>query len=449
MLQDLSQKLHEPINSTDLLIKINSFLLIYITFFTTKIPFDPANYSDIFAGETTDVKNQVVYLFLFFSSLIILYKRYDRISSLIKSEIYLSVFVLICLISAVWSEYPVLSIKRSFQLFVIFLVVVEALANIESSILLKQLKIVVSAYLFFNLYAGRFVPAATDPIFQTWRGIEIQKNHLAQTCIYCLLSSVIFFSFDKKLLQKLYDALLIFVSVFLIYKAHSSTAILVLAMILFVGFIFQIESIFSKFGFGRSLLTLIFLFLLGFILIFMIFSSEIFGLIPGYFGKDMTLSGRIPIWEHTWTEIEKRILLGYGFATYWIMGHPRLEIFAEYFEGFKVNQAHNGFLEIMLQLGVFGTIFFTILLVAYGYRMFKVNNNLAILIFVAILTLNYTESALFKVGFGVTTFYFITAYLALSLYYSKTNEVSMNEENYLSRYGSNKFKHFFKSSELT
>ena len=61
----------------------------------------------------------------------------------------------------------------------------------------------------------------------------------------------------------------------------------------------------------------------------------------------------------------------------------------------------------MLQLGVVGTIFFLFLIAAYIYRMFKVNSNLAILVLVAILTLNYTESALFKVGFGVTTFYFM------------------------------------------
>lgn len=431
---DLSEKLKRPINSIDLLIKINSFLLIYITFFTTKIPFDPANYSDIFGGETTDIKNQVVYLFLFFSSLIILYKRYDKISSLIKSEIFLSIFVLICLISAIWSDYHLLSIKRSFQLLVVFLIIVEALVNIDSSILLKQLKVVVSAYLFLNLYAGRFVPAATDPIFQTWRGIEIQKNHLAQTSIYCLLSAVVFFSFDKRLMQRLYDVLLIFVSVFLIYKAHSSTAILVLAMILFVGLIFQVESIFSRFGFGRSFIVLMGLFILGFALIFLIFSSEIFSLIPGYFGKDMTLSGRSDIWKFVWNDIEKRFLFGYGFATYWIMGSSRLEVFADIFEGFQVNQAHNGFIEIVLQLGVVGAVLFTILLIACGYRMFRVNNNLAILIFISILTLNYTESALFKVGFGVTTFYFMAAYLKLSLFYYKINVVTHNRENYPNNY---------------
>ena len=152
-----------------------------------------------------------------------------KLLSFIKSEKYLSLFILLCLISALWSDYSLLSIKRSFQLFVIFLVIIEALVIIEPSILLKQLKIVVSLYLFFNLFAGLRIGAAIDPIFQTWRGIEVQKNHLAQTSLYCLLSSVVFFSFDKKMLTKLYDGLLIFISVFLIYKARSSTAILVLA----------------------------------------------------------------------------------------------------------------------------------------------------------------------------------------------------------------------------
>lgn len=424
---NLSEKLRKPINSIDLLIKINAFLVIYITFFTTKIPFDPANYGDIFTEETTDIKNQIVYLFLFFSSIVVLSKRFEKILSLIRSEKYLGLFVLVCLISASWSEYSLLSIKRSFQLFVIFLVIIEALVNIETEILLKQLKIVVSLYVFFNLFAGFRIGAAIDPIFQTWRGIEVQKNHLAQTSIYCLLSSVVFISFDKDLKSKFYDALLILISVFLIYKARSSTAILVLLMIMFVVLIFQIESIFSKFGFGRSFLALIFLFLVGFSFIFLFFSSDIFSLIPGYFGKDMTLSGRVDIWEFAWSDIEKKFLLGYGFATYWIMGHPRLEIFADLFEGFKVNQAHNGFIEIMLQLGIVGAIFFLFLIAAFIYRIFKINNNLAILVLVAILTLNYTESALFKVGFGVTTFYFMAAYVAVSVFHFNMRVVNKDE----------------------
>lgn len=426
---NLLEKLKEPINLIDLLIKINSFILIYVTFFTTNIPFDPANYGDIFAAETTNVKNQIVFLFLFFSSLVILSKRFDKILSLIRSEKYLTIFVVLCLLSALWSDYSLLSFKRSFQLFVMFLVIVEALVNIDPKILMNQLKIVVSIYLFFNLYACRFIPAAIDPVFGTWRGMEVQKNMLAQTTIYCLLSSIVFFSFDKTRTSKLYDSLLILTSVLIIYKAHSSTGIIAVTIIILMGIVFQIENIFNNLGIGRSILGLTFLFILTFSGIFLIFSSDIFGLIPGYFGKDMTLSGRTDIWKFAWDDIEKRFLLGYGFATYWIMGSSRLEIFASYFEGFMVNEAHNGYLEIVLQLGLIGFVFFLFPIAAYIYRMFKLNNNLAILIFISIMTLNYTESVLFKVGLGVTTFYFLAAYLALSVFYFNLRQVDQNENN--------------------
>jgi len=320
-----------------------------------------------------------------------------------------------------------MSFKRSFQLLVTFLVIIIAIVIIEPKVLLMQLKIVVAGYVFYNLYAGRFIPAAIDPNFGTWRGIELQKNHLGQTGIYCLLSSLVFYGFDKTRLTKIFDAVLMFVSVYLIYKSHSSTSTIVVAIIVFMILIFKIESIFFKLKVGRSLLGLTFLYILIFSVIILIFATEIFGLIPGYFGKDLTLSGRVDIWEFVWYEIEKEILLGYGFATYWIMGHARLLVFADYFNT-MVNQAHNGFLEIMLQLGVVGSISFLFLIIAYVFRMLKLNSNLAIVIFVSIMVLNYTESVLFKVGFGVTTFYFIASYIAVSVFYFKIRTINHLED---------------------
>lgn len=426
----LSNKLQTQINLIDLLIKINSFVLIYVTFFTTNIPFDPSNYSDTFGGETTNIRNQIVFLFLFFSSLVILGKRFDKIFSLIRSEKYLSIFVLLCLISAIWSDYSFLSFKRSFQLFVMFLVIIEALVSIDPFILLKQLKIVVSIYLFFNLFACRFIPAAIDPVFGTWRGMEVQKNWLAQNSLYGLLSSIAFYSFDRTKFTKWYDVILIFISILLIYKTHSSTNLMAVIIIILMGLVFQIESIFTKrIGVGRSLLGLTFLFALIFSIVVLIFSSEIFALIPGYFGKDLTFSGRVDIWKFVWIDIEQKLLLGYGFATYWIMGSSRIEIFASYFEGFMVNSAHNGYLEIILQLGFFGFVFFLLPIIAYIYRMLKLNCNLAILIFISIMMLNYFESVLFKVGLGVTTFYFMSAYTTISVFYFNLRHVNHIENN--------------------
>jgi hypothetical protein len=95
-MQFLSEKLNTPIDSFDLLIKFNSFLLIYVSFFTTRIPFDPNNYADSFGAEVSNVKNQIVYLFLFFSSMVIFVKRYDQILTYIRSEKFLTIFNICC-----------------------------------------------------------------------------------------------------------------------------------------------------------------------------------------------------------------------------------------------------------------------------------------------------------------------------------------------------------------
>ena len=161
----LSNKLQSRFNTIDALIKLNFFLIILVTFFGARIPFDPSNYQTHFGAETSNIPNQLLYLFLFFSSIVVVIKRFDKTLSFIKAERYLSLFVLVCLVSALWSDYPFLSIKRSFQLFVMFLVVLEALINIEHKILLKQLKIVVSLYLFFNLFGCLLISTAIYPHF--------------------------------------------------------------------------------------------------------------------------------------------------------------------------------------------------------------------------------------------------------------------------------------------
>ena len=282
----ISDKLESKFNTFDLLIKFNSFLLILFVFFGVRIPFEPSNYQARFGAETSNLPNQVLYLFLFFSSLVVVIKKFNRTLTFIRAEKYLSLFILFCLVSAFWSDFPILSMKRSFQLFVMFLVVLEALINIEPKILLKQLKIVVSLYLFFNLFSSLFIPLAIDPVFRSWRGIEVQKNLLGHSTTYCLLSSIAFFIFERTKISKYYNAALIIVAVLIIFKSHSSTNLIAVAIIVFLGIIFKIDSIFHQLKIGRSITGILFLFCVSFALIFFIFASEVYTLIPGYFGKD-------------------------------------------------------------------------------------------------------------------------------------------------------------------
>jgi exopolysaccharide production protein ExoQ len=75
------------------------------------------------------------------------------------------------------------------------------------------------------------------------------------------------------------------------------------------------------------------------------------------FGRDPTLSGRTAIWAQVVQSIVRHPWLGYGYDAFWRgMQGPSLQIAAAVH--FVVVHAHNGFLEIALELGVAGLVLF-------------------------------------------------------------------------------------------
>lgn len=84
-----------------------------------------------------------------------------------------------------------------------------------------------------------------------------------------------------------------------------------------------------------------------------------FPLLAGFLGRDATLTGRTAIWQQVWTAVVKHPLLGYGFAAFWqgMKGESYHVILAL---RFVVFHAHNGFLEIWLELGAAGLLLFVL-----------------------------------------------------------------------------------------
>jgi exopolysaccharide production protein ExoQ len=76
-------------------------------------------------------------------------------------------------------------------------------------------------------------------------------------------------------------------------------------------------------------------------------------------GRNATLTGRTEIWKQVWRFIMERPALGWGYAAFWrgIEGQS-FEVVAAV--RFIVFHAHNGFLEIWLELGLPGLVFFAL-----------------------------------------------------------------------------------------
>ncbi len=78
-------------------------------------------------------------------------------------------------------------------------------------------------------------------------------------------------------------------------------------------------------------------------------------------GRSKDLTGRADLWHSVGTMILARPFLGYGFSGFW--DGASLESYAvEKYVGWSPNYSHNGYLEILLNLGIVGTGLFLIFL---------------------------------------------------------------------------------------
>ncbi len=81
-------------------------------------------------------------------------------------------------------------------------------------------------------------------------------------------------------------------------------------------------------------------------------------------GKDPTLTGRRDIWVIL-LNLHTNPLIGTGFETFWL--GSRLEFMRTALVNFPINEAHNGYIEVYLNLGWAGLCFIA-LLIGTGYK---------------------------------------------------------------------------------
>lgn len=83
------------------------------------------------------------------------------------------------------------------------------------------------------------------------------------------------------------------------------------------------------------------------------FPEEVFALA----GRDMSLTGRVPLWEAILPEIWRAPLWGHGYAGFWNVGSPTVQMIWR-FAGWEAPDAHCSYLDILLQLGGVGLLLY-------------------------------------------------------------------------------------------
>jgi O-antigen ligase len=141
----------------------------------------------------------------------------------------------------------------------------------------------------------------------------------------------------------------------LLVLSHSVTSAVTVASALLIMWLFE------KFHRRYHIpLPAILFFLAGVVVCIALFGIDT-GIFTEMMGRSKDLTGRTDLWRSVGSMILARPLLGYGFSGFW--GGASMESYAvENYVGWSPEYSHNGYLEILLNLGIVGTVFFLIFL---------------------------------------------------------------------------------------
>jgi O-antigen ligase len=137
----------------------------------------------------------------------------------------------------------------------------------------------------------------------------------------------------------------------------------------------------------------------------------------GMLGKDPTLTGRTVLWGFVEDDIRLRPLFGWGYSAFWQPDNPAANAISLTL-GWYVPQAHNGILEILIELGFVGvalfiTLWFRNLLLSVQCLRTQIGDfaATAVLFYVSLLIMGASEAILLEPFELSTMLFFLFSFI--------------------------------------
>lgn len=306
---------------------------------------------------TQHLESQAAIAFGILVMLGIMAPYFRQILAMWKSHLLFSALVILAALSIAWSQEPMLTLVATIHLtvtvcFAFYLgTVLSAERQKQSVIMLGWIAILLSIVL-----ALWFPSVGIDHKegVAAWQGISVQKNSCAIIMVY-LLSPVLFMSTQGGLLRMgnlLYGVGCIFV----ILMTQSRTGWIDTGALIGFWVAWKITTAFAS---KDRAFIIIVTAVIG-VAIVSLAVLYLPMLLKGM-GKDPTMSGRTTLWGLVIAVAMKHPLLGFGYNAFWNSGQPDEQSIV-LFLGWTPRHAHDGFLELWLELGAagLGTLFWTI-----------------------------------------------------------------------------------------
>jgi O-antigen ligase len=318
--------------------------------------------------------DRLIYIALIVLSVAVLIARSFEWSEFLARNVALTVFLSFCLISVAWSDYPYVAFKRWFRdlaPYATMLVVlsdrrpVEAFRTLcrRACYLLVPLCILTIKY--FPDLSRQYDPWSGEPMYV---GITTSKNTLGGLCLF----SGLFFVWDilARWRQRkergsarvlIVNVVFVWMILWLLKLAQSATSFA--CLMLGCAILAAAHTGMMKRRPG-ILLTLVPLAFLAYVFLAFGLGIDINAAVAQALGRDPTLTGRTLIWD-TLLSVDINPLIGTGYESFW-MGKRLLWIWER--RGI-INEAHNGFLQVYLNIGYIGLFLLCCYLLSAYFRI--------------------------------------------------------------------------------
>ncbi|MGA2936349.1 MAG: O-antigen ligase family protein [Syntrophobacteraceae bacterium] len=323
---------------------------------------------DIQAGSPLDRAALLAFLFV---ALVILAGRGFDWGRAFRENAWLLLLVGYELISICWSDSPFVSLKRWTREAIVvpmaFVVLSERSprAALESIfrrtvyILIPLSVLLIKYYPEYGVAFGRWGGE------RMWIGVTLQKNGLGRLCLFAafLLIWTLIRRWKKRDLpvvkyQTYVEVLLLLMSLWLLKgpgRAYPATAIGALALgLAALACLLRLKKRQVYLSAGVTSALIIALIVIGTLTPFL--HGTTVGSLTYVFGRDETFTGRTDIWEKLVRQVLQSPILGHSAGGFWTSGTVT--------ENFGVNQAHNGYLDFLLEYGFAGLLLLTIFLLS-------------------------------------------------------------------------------------
>jgi exopolysaccharide production protein ExoQ len=372
----------------------------------------------------------IVNLITYSITALLLVGNVQKIFNLFRKDTPLFVLLLIAVASTLWSTNPLhtLDILKGLILATIIGLYVSSFYSVKQQINIVIWQSILG--LILSLLVVLYFPHAGIKMDGMWNGIYGHKQNLGRVMAF---GAGTFFCVFLQQKSRRTLAIIGYISCFiLLIFSQSKTALLI---VLSYPIIFGFYKIIIRYYKLRIIFLMLFvLFCFGSCLLFYFNSDYI---LVDLLGKDAELNGRTPLWKLSIEKGLEHFWLGYGYDAFWTSDEA-YNILDNVWAGVRLTtlnivfHAHNGYIDLFLQLGAIGLVAFmwhftTLFTRVLTLAQFTKNlDYFWIFLFLVIATINNSSNF---ITFLAPKDYFWILYVSFSVLTAKDLERVKKEKN--------------------